>query len=72
MLRMALASVGTPATRTPISWNRIIQTPMIERLAAPNALDGQPPTAPQAIALDGVIPIVRTGWLESTTGRKHF
>jgi hypothetical protein len=50
--------------------NRVIP-PRVKGMAAGNPLDGQPATAPDPVASDGLIAVLGTGRLKPAGGREH-
>ena len=50
--------------------DRVVSTG-VQWMTARNALNGQPPTAPDAIAAERLISILGTGWFEATCGGQN-
>src|SRR6185312_9725081 len=50
----------------------VVQVTMIERMAAPDALDRHPAAFEQAIAVDRLVAILRAGRREAATGRQEY
>src|SRR5690242_6363191 len=50
----------------------IVQAAVIERVAPPDALDRHPTAPQESVFFDGLVAILRAGWLETTTRWEHY
>src|SRR5690242_9491928 len=55
----------------PRSGDGVVQIAVIERVATPDALGRHPAALEQTVAVDGLVAILRAGWLEAATGRQE-
>src|SRR5487761_1068321 len=68
----SLLSDGAQASLMVSLRNRIVQFAMIERMAAPDALDRHHPATPQSVLRDGLITVLRARWCEPAARWQHL